>query len=52
MYDITRKDNDDDLIDALAYGTQMVREYLPLILSYHTQFEQPVMQSELQICSI
>lgn len=50
-FDVTKDNNKDDLLDCCAQGPEMVKAYLPLILSQRRQgtlaMPQPVRQSEL-----
>lgn len=40
VYDLTKKEQDDDLPDAAAYGPQMVNRYLPMIYAAHARLNQ------------
>lgn len=52
-YDPLKKKNDDDLIDACAYGPQMIREHLPAIMaSYSPVPNMPAVISEVQLCGV
>lgn len=51
-YNVTKKNNRDDLIDAVAYGPQMMQEYLPLMLLHKTVFKAPTAQYGAQVYSV
>lgn len=51
-YDPSKEDNDDDLIDACAYGPQMIARYLGLIMSYVVKLPTPEVKYGTQVCAI
>ena len=51
-YDPTKEDNDDDAIDACAYGPQMIAEHLNLIMYNPTIPITAEYEGELQVCRL
>lgn len=51
LYDPSKKENNDDLVDACAYGTQMIYNHLGLIMMDNQMAEIEYM-SETQVCTV
>jgi hypothetical protein len=55
QYDMTKRDNDDDLIDSCAYGPQMLENYLPTIYSCYLgnseNDNESLVSSGMEVCS-
>lgn len=52
MFDPTKDNNSDDLIDACAYGPQVIAQYIGLVMNRGPEVEQQVFRGESQICTL